>query len=399
MRWTSWWPHSRQRRLSVVGLDVSADACHWVVLTGSPEQPERVCCAEPLNLPEAWVLHGDVLQPQALGQWLRAALRAAGHRPEAMYLGLDDACVSHHTVTLVAGLSDADVAFQLQAEVQSRGASDAAEVCMDYRLDPQSGPAGEQRYRVQTVPRERVEMWQRVAAAAKLEAVLLEPRSDAALRARGRETFGTLPLAGKTTSKSCGPALGLALRAWHEGEFNFFPYRQKQQQVQRHAWVLGVAVCAMGGAFLAAGLTLVALSVAENKQPNPVEVARAARAQDEAKKNHALATAAQQHNAELTRWKQARQEWQAQSLQWSRVLSQAAQGVWVLSVKQQDTRWTLQGEALTSDHVQHLVQQLKALDIWAQAPELPHMDVVPALSTTGLPVWQFRIEANLKAGV
>jgi hypothetical protein len=81
------------------------------------------------------------------------------------------------------------------------------------------------------------------------------------------------------------------------------------------------------------------------------------------------------------------------------VLSHAAQGVWVVSVKQQGTRWTVQGEALSSKHAQQLVQQLKALDIWAQAPELPQLQVMPAVSTTGLPVWQFRIEADLKVGV
>jgi hypothetical protein len=90
---------------------------------------------------------------------------------------------------------------------------------------------------------------------------------------------------------------------------------------------------------------------------------------------------------------------QSQSLQWSRVLSQSAQGVWVASVKQQGTRWTVQGEALSSRHAQQLVKQLKALDIWAQAPELPQLQVMPAVSTTGLPVWQFRIEADLKVGV
>jgi hypothetical protein len=90
---------------------------------------------------------------------------------------------------------------------------------------------------------------------------------------------------------------------------------------------------------------------------------------------------------------------QSHSLQWSRVLSQAAQGVWVSSVKQQGTRWTVQGEALSSSHAQQLVQQLKVLDIWAQAPELPQLQVTPVVPSTGLPVWQFRIEADLKEGV
>ena len=123
------------------------------------------------------------------------------------------------------------------------------------------------------------------------------------------------------------------------------------------------------------------------------------RAFDDAQKAHAQAKTLQQNSVELANWLKARQALQSQSLQWSRVLSHAAQGVWVASVKQQGTRWTVQGEALSSNHAQQLVQQLQALDIWAQAPELPQLQVMPAMSTTGLPVWQFRIEADLKVGV
>jgi hypothetical protein len=124
-----------------------------------------------------------------------------------------------------------------------------------------------------------------------------------------------------------------------------------------------------------------------------------ARAHEDAQKAYAQAKVVDERRAEQLRWFKDRQHVQSQSLKWSRVLSHAAQGVWVASVKQQGTRWIVQGEALSSSHAQQLVQQLKALDIWAQAPELPQLQVMPAVSTTGLPVWQFRIEADLKVGV
>jgi hypothetical protein len=54
---------------------------------------------------------------------------------------------------------------------------------------------------------------------------------------------------------------------------------------------------------------------------------------------------------------------------------------------------------LSAAQAQHLAQQLKGLDIWAQAPELRHLELTPPQSATGLSVWHFRIEANLKAGV
>ena len=118
MRWTSWLPRSRTRRLSVVGLDIGPDICSLVVLSGLPSQPDSVCCAERLALPEGLVAHGEVLQSAALGQWLRTYLATGDYQPEVAYIGLDSACVSNHLVTLAAGLSPDDVAFQLQAEVQ-----------------------------------------------------------------------------------------------------------------------------------------------------------------------------------------------------------------------------------------------------------------------------------------
>jgi Fimbrial assembly protein (PilN) len=155
----------------------------------------------------------------------------------------------------------------------------------------------------------------------------------------------------------------------------------------------------MGGAFLAAGFAMVIASAADSQYQKLGDAGAAARAFDAAQKAHAQAKATDERRTAQARWLTARQDLQAQSLQWSHVLSHAAQGVWVGSVKQQGTRWTVQGEALSATHAQQLVKQLKALDIWAQAPELPQLQVTPAVSTTGLPVWQFRIEADLKVGV
>jgi hypothetical protein len=296
-------------------------------------------------------------------------------------------------------LSPDDVAFQLQAEVQSLLPDYATEVCMDYSLDSEPAPAGEQRYLVQAAPRLRVDALQRVAQLAGLNVAAVEPRQDAVHRTALGDTLAALPQASTALALQCDEAFGLALRAWHDEGANFLPHRENTQHVLRRAWLLGVAVCAMGGAFLAAGFAMVMASAAESKQPHASDVVASARAFDEAQKAHAHTKALHERRAEQTSWLKARQDLQSQSLQWSRVLSQAAHGVWVASVKQQGTRWTVQGEALSSKHAQQLVQQLKALDIWAQAPELPQLQVMPAVSTTGLPVWQFRIEADLKVGV
>jgi Type IV pilus assembly protein PilM len=399
MRWTSWLPRSRTRRISVMGLDIGPEFCSLVVLSGSLNQPDSVCCAERLELPEGLVSHGEVLQSMALGQWLRTYLDAGDYLPTLAYIGLDSACVSNHIVTLVAGLAADDVAFQLQVEVQSVLPEYAAEVCIDYVIDTEPAPLGEQGYLVQAAPRPQVEALQRTAQAAGLVLRVIEPRHDAARRTAQSHALSGLPPASAALALQCDEAFGLALRAWHDEGSNFLPHREDTQHVLRRAWLLGVAVCAMGGAFLAAGFAMVMASAAETKHHQLGDVVASARAFDDAQKTHAQAKAADTRRLAQVGWFKKRQELQAQSLQWSRVLSQAAQGVWVASVKQQGTRWTVQGEALSSSHAQQLVQQLKALDIWAQAPELPQLQVMPAVSTTGLPVWQFRIEADLKVGV
>ena len=252
---------------------------------------------------------------------------------------------------------------------------------------------------MQAAPRLRVEALHRVAQLAGLKALTVEPRHDAARRTQLNDALAGLPQASVALALQCDEAFGLALRAWHDEGSNFLPHREDTQHVLRRAWLLGVAVCAMGGAFLAAGFALVMASAAETKHHQLGDVVASARAFDDAQKTHAQAKAEEERRAEQARWFKVRQDLQSQSLRWSHVLSHAARGVWVSSVNQQGTRWTVQGEALSSNHAQQLVQQLKTLDIWAQAPELPQLQLTPAVSTTGLPVWQFRIEADLKVGV
>ena len=399
MPWTSWLPRSRQRRLSVLGLDVGPDVCSVVVLSGSLSEPDSVSCAERLDLPDGLVAHGEVLRSEALGLWLKSFLEAGDHQPEVAYVGLSDAWVSNHLVTLAAGLSAADVAFQLQAEVQSLLPAHAPEVCIDFVPDTEPAPAGQQRYLVQATARPLLEAMQQVAHVAGLTAKAVEPRGDAAQRVEQGQAFAQLPAASVALALQCHEAFGLALRAWHDHGANFLPHQAEAQHVLRRAWLLGLAVCSMGGAVLAAGFAIVIASAAETKYQHMGDVAASARAYDAAHKAHAHAKSLQARQAEQARWLKARKDLQSQSLKWSRVLSQSAQGVWVASVKQQGTHWTVQGEALSSSHAQKLVQQLKGLDIWAQAPELPQLQVMPAVSTTGMPVWQFRIEADLKAGV
>ncbi len=378
MRWPFWLPRSHPRRLCVVGLDVGPEVCRLVVLVGTPTRPESVCCAEPLSLPEGLVTQGEVLQPLALGQWLHTYLEAKGYQPQAMCVGLNDVWVSHHTVSLTAGLSEDDVVFQLQAEVQSVLPDGAAEVCVDYDVMPEPAEAGELLYQVQAVPRARMETVLRVAEAAGWFALVVAPRR-AALASPVDEAFG------------------LALGAWRETAVNFLPHRSFMQALLPYVWWLHVGVSVIVATSLTVGSVGVFFSVPETKPQHTHEWVSAARAYETAQQAHTQAKAAQQRGVEQSHWLQAHQALPSQSLVWSRVLGQAAQGVRVVRLTQQAAHWTVHGEALSPSHAQQLVAQLKALDIWAQAPELLQLHVMPAASPAGLPVWQFRIEANLKA--
>jgi hypothetical protein len=342
---------------------------------------------------------GEVLRTEALGEWLRSYLATGDYQPKSLYIGVDGALLTHHFVTLATGLSLDDVAFQLQAEVQSLVPEHAGEVCIDFAPDTETSSTGQQRYFVQAIPKRTVEALRRVAQVAGITAQVVEPRYDAAQRVAQSHAFAQLPPASAALALQCDEAFGLALRAWHNQGINFLPHRENAQHVLRRAWLQGVAVCAVGGAVLAAGFAVVMGTAAETKYAQMGDVAASAREYDQAQKTYVQAKAEQARRVEQARWLQARKALQLQSLQWSHVLSQSAQGVWVVRVKQQGMHWTVQGEALSSSHAQQLVQQLKTLDIWAKKPELPQLQVIPAPSNTGLPVWEFRIEADLKVGV
>jgi hypothetical protein len=405
MRWTSWLPSSQPRPLCVLGLDIGPQSCAWVVLSGTPNAPTHVCAASRVDMPDAWVVQGHVVQPEALGQWVRHHLQAGDHQPDCVYLSFDHAHMSQHGVALAVGLSPEDVAFQLQAEVQSKLPTDVGEVCLDYQRqsdpDPMSEPAStsdaeakpkrappQQRYAVQAVPQALVAALQRVAQAARLRVRGIEPRAQAIQRTAQPHVFADLPAAGVALALQCPEAFGLALRAWHDEGPNFSPYRAQAQQDQRRAWIKRLALPAVAGMVMAAGVAVLLDTLAHTQQPEPSVVAASARDVAVAQTAHAQA-----------RWLATQQAMQAQSLQWGQVLSQASSHVWVARVTQQEARWTVQGEALSNAHAQQLLAQLKALSIWAQAPELTQLQRLPAASSTGLAVWQFRIDAHLKAGV
>lgn len=400
MRWIPKWKRTRVQRVTAVGLDVAEDACHLVVLSGDATHPDSVCCAERLNVPEGWVVQGEVLQPDALGQWLRQFLEAGGDSPQVLYVGLAPSLISQHVIRLPSALSEQDVVFQLQADIQAQQPELVGSVNLDYQSTNSEGSSlGMTHYAVHAVASDVVASWQCVAKVAHLALGAVEPRLEAVLRIARCHAIGGLTPAATALTLPCDEAFGLALRAWFNDGLNFLSDRAQHDAVSRRAWLRQVWVSVCGGACLAAGCAMAIASASESKYQHMGDVAGSARNFEKAQHAYAHAQAQQQRNQAQLQWWQTRRALQSQSLQWSRVLGQSMPGVWVGSVKQQGTHWAVQGEALSSQHAHQLVARLKALEIWAQAPALPQLEMSTSPVLQGLPVWQFRIEANLKADV
>jgi hypothetical protein len=340
-----------------------------------------------------------------MGQWLREYAQRGDYDVQGMYACLDDACISYQRVTLAADLSDEDATFQVLAEVQAVLGVSAADLSIDFGWESASASPSEESdahvkvYRTAAVPRFRVEALQRVAKAAHMKLCAVEGHSEAVRRTQTADHLTTLPAVGVAMAMQYEAAFGLALGAWGSRAFNFLPHRAWADIALRQAWWLGIVACVVGGAFLATGFALVMASTATITLGAVANREAIARAHQTAQTAHTQAQREQHQRVLHAQWLQAQQVLHMQTAQWVRVLDQGTHGVSVIRVAQKGTHWQVQGEALSSAHATQVVQQLAALAIWTQPPVLSQLQIKTAPLTTGLPVWQFRIEAELKGAV
>ena len=389
-------------RRCVAGLDVSTEGVQLVILTGDGHSPDAVCCAEQLVVPDAWVLHGEIRAPQALARWLKHHLQANDYVVDRWFIGLSDDQVRYHLTSLPAGLSPEDVLFQLQREIREVFADQVGEFALDYEVDiePCSTRMASLRYLVGVCPQACVDVWLDMAHAGGWSLAAVEPRRDALARVSQTHLMRRMPAANVALALQYDAALGLALAGWAQVGCNFLPHRPLWLETLRRAWWTGMVVCVMGGVVLAAGFALVMTASAEVTQSRQPQWQSVEQTLIQARQSHQQAQVAQKMQAQRAQWLLTRQAIQAQSLAWSQVLSHASHGIWVSHIQQQGERWQVEGEALSSAHVQRLLSRLKALDIWGRSPELPHLQLGTSAVEGDLkpPVWLFRIEAELKAG-
>jgi hypothetical protein len=140
--------HSLSRLLSrpakrhcVAGLDLGPNGAWLVVLNGALSGADTVCCCELLEPPDGLLLGTQLLDPFALGHWLKRRLNDKGLYPDGLCLSVDDACLTRQVLALSAQLSERDIAFQLAAELPLGELTDASHLCWTYtQVAPEGNP-------------------------------------------------------------------------------------------------------------------------------------------------------------------------------------------------------------------------------------------------------------------
>lgn len=258
LSWVSSFLRGRQRSRLSMGLDLGPEFARCVVLKGSQASALSLVSEEFLALPLGLVEAGRITDPTALGLWLRQALLERRWDIDVLSVGLEDAWITSHRVSLPEGLAQDDVMFQLKVEVQS-ALPDGADICIDYRLEPLQGPASALSYLVQSTPRAYVREAQQLARAARLNSVVLMSRAHANHLAQ-RSAL--------STADDHAVALGLALSAWTPPEFNFFPYRDMAKKAARLAWLRPACACCVAGACLAVVWVMTLHSMTDALKPS-----------------------------------------------------------------------------------------------------------------------------------
>ena len=399
MNWVSRLFHALTRRantLTVLGIEMHEAGVHLLVLTGARQSPERVCICEYLHPPLGCVMNAEVLLPEKLGAWLRDWLNASVllDELEAVYVGVQEHEVQQHQVRLAEGLSEEDVAFQLSVEVESLASPSNSPMNFDYITSSQAPNV----FDVRMVSKALTDACESMANALGLPLLGLEALKEARQRTRTPSVLKSFTAENLMVGLQSEAAFGLALGAWHKPLFNFTPHRQRALQLQKRSGLSRLARCFLLAAFVMC-VTAWGLSLwAQAKQNNLADGVSTA-AYEKAQQTYLQMQSVEQGDEAQRKGLAKRQVLQAQTLAWNRVLSHDMTGVWVMRVQQREGHWSMQGEALSASHAHLVLRQLQDLSIWQQAPDFSQLQLAPNVSNTGVPVWQFRIEAQLKADI
>lgn len=132
----------KKKAKPILGLDISSTAVKLLELGGSSEDT-RVENYAVVPLPADSVVDKLVVDPEAVGEAIRKAVRKAGTRTKRAAVAVGGASVITKTIQLPAGLSDDDMEEQVRLEADQYIPFPLEEVGMDFEvLGPTEGSEG-----------------------------------------------------------------------------------------------------------------------------------------------------------------------------------------------------------------------------------------------------------------
>ena len=383
------------KRQCVAGLDLGPNGAWLVVLNGALSGADTVCCCELLEPPDGLLLGTQLLDPFALGHWLKRRLNDKGLYPDGLCLSVDDACLTRQVLALSAQLSERDIAFQLAAELPLGELTDASHLCWTYtQVAPEGNPPSPavHAYALAWLAHEPVQRLISVAKAAGIRAWVVEPRSDAMHRAEQRVCAASHSFA--PMAPHAQAAFGLALSAWAEMGMNFLPHRRWARQRRQRAWLQRLGLALGLGVGLGATATAALAHWVQSQQVLLADQVRIAETLAKARDTQQSLQGMDKQLRAHRQWMQARLNQQRHTVLWHAGLADA--GVWVSRLSQHQSHWVVQGEALSADQVRQWAVKLSQQPVWKNPPEVSQLQFKRSTSASRGWVWHFHLEADLK---
>ncbi|MFJ2546419.1 pilus assembly protein PilM [Pseudomonas sp. NPDC087612] len=191
----------------------------------------RAWALEPL--PVGAMLDGWIADPEVVGLALKRALQRSGSRCRQAAVALPAARAISKSISLPAGLADAEVAAQVHDAAEQFIPFDLEDTALDYRLQ---APAGADAVSVQVAACHRglLETLEATFEVAGLNARVLEIDSQALRRAPAVALDAELDHAGSSLSVACALAMGGV-------RLNLLPWRERRQRLRTRGFQAGCA--------------------------------------------------------------------------------------------------------------------------------------------------------------
>ena len=185
----------RREPAPLLGLDIRSSSVKLVELAHTRSGPLRVSHVGIEQLQPGWVTDDHINDFEQVAQALRRLVRRCGTKTRLAAMALPGTAVITRNIKLPAGLSDAELAVQVDSEANQYIPFPMDEVSLDFCTIGTKDPAAEDiNVMIAASRKERVQDMLGLAEAAGLKLAILDIRSFASRRAAAR-ILGQLPVA------------------------------------------------------------------------------------------------------------------------------------------------------------------------------------------------------------